>query len=189
MKISIEGNIGSGKSTLLTRLCQEYRIPVFLEPIGEWGEWLDLFYKDPFRWGMSFNLKVLLSFNKWKKNNFVALYERSPLSNRYVFAQLQHDDGNMNALELKLFQNVYDELGWEPEIVIYLRTNPDTSMQRMKTRDRACEKQVELSYIQSVHNKYESLFSSRDNTYIIDGNQDCDAVYKDVVDVLNYILK
>jgi deoxyadenosine/deoxycytidine kinase len=76
MKISIDGNIGCGKSSILERLCKDMRYPVFLEPVKDWTSWLHLFYKDPARWGLSFNIKVLLSFHDWKDNNYIAFYER-----------------------------------------------------------------------------------------------------------------
>ena len=182
-RICIEGNIGSGKSTLLTRICQEKRIPVFLEPVEEWKDWLGVFYKDPARWGLSFNINVLLSFHKWKSNGFKALYERSPLSNRYVFCQLQYNQGKMTTLELDMFQKLYDELSWTPDKVIYIRTDPQISMTRMQKRGRACENSVPLEYIIAVHDMYEELIARPDispKVIIIDGNQDEDDVYHQV---------
>jgi deoxyadenosine/deoxycytidine kinase len=194
MKISIEGNIGSGKSTLISRLCKEKRIPVFLEPVDEWKEWLTLFYTDPTRWGLSFNLHVLLTFNRWKDNAFFAIYERSPLSNRYVFTELGHDEGRLNNLELELFDTMYQKLAWEPDVVIYIRTDPQTSMERMQARARECESCVPLDYLKAIHNKHEKLFctentsveASRSNKKIIviNGNQSADCVYEDVVKAL-----
>lgn len=195
VKISIEGNIGSGKSTVITRLCQEARLPVFLEPVQEWSEWLTMFYKDPCRWGMSFNINVLLSFNKWKNNNFLSIYERSPLSNRYIFSQLQYDKGHMTAIEHKLFEKIYDQLAWTPDVVIYIRTDPSVSQQRMHTRGRECENQVPLEYLEALHNKYEGIFGREqylDAMYLheqnhtckvilVDGNRSQDEVFADVI--------
>jgi len=182
-RICIEGNIGSGKSTLLTKLCQEKRIPVFLEPVEEWKDWLGVFYQDPTRWGLSFNINVLLSFHKWKHNNFKALYERSPLSNRYVFCQLQYNQGKMTSLELDMFQKIYDELSWTPDKIIYIRTDPQVSMSRMQQRGRTCENSVSLEYITAVHNIYEELMARPDiapKVVIIDGNKNSEDVYNQV---------
>lgn len=190
MKISIEGNIGCGKSSLLTRLCQDLRVPVFLEPVDEWKDWLAMFYTDPSRWGMSFNINVLLSFNKWKNNEFTALYERSPLSNRYIFAQLQYDQGRMTDMELKMFEALYDKLAWTPDVVIYIKTDPAVSMERMKLRARSCENEVPFDYIKAIHEKYESLFGTSQHAktphvIIVDGNRSKEAVYKDVAAIMN----
>lgn len=205
-KISIEGNIGSGKSSVISRLCQDIRIPVFLEPVDEWKEWLTLFYKNPGRWGMSFNINVLLSFNKWKNNDFFAVYERSPISNRYIFSQLQYDEGRMNILEKKMFEQLYDQLAWTPDIIIYIRTDPIVSMERMKTRARQCENEVPLEYLTAIHNKYENIFYNPlefckgfyrrlSEQYLIDKEKECvvivvdgnrthDEVYADVLSLV-----
>jgi deoxyadenosine/deoxycytidine kinase len=194
MKISIEGNIGCGKSSVITRLCQEFRIPVFLEPVDEWKEWLSMFYADPNRWGLSFNINVLLSFNKWKNNDFTAIYERSPLSNRYIFAKLQYDQQRMMDIELKMFETLYEKLAWTPDVVIYIQTDPEVSMERMRERGRSCENEVSFDYIKAVHDKYEDLFgqsgsSKRTNkchTIIVNGNRSKDAVYADVAAIVNH---
>lgn len=193
MKISIEGNIGCGKSTLISRLCTDTRLPVFLEPVEEWGEWLSMFYADPARWGMLFNTKVLMSFSKWKNNDFAAIYERSPVSNRYVFCQLQCDQGKVSQLELDLFDEIYKQVAWLPDAIIYVRTDPHISLQRMQKRARKCEEKVPLDYLQSVHQKYEDIVSKCENrdgvlmlngtctVIVIDGNRGADEVYQDVL--------
>lgn len=202
MKISIDGNIGSGKSTVMSRICQELRIPVFLEPVDEWKEWLKLFYTDTTRWGMSFNLKVLLSFNKWKANSFFSVYERSPMSNRYIFAQLQSENQEMNALETEMFHELYKKLAWTPDVVIYIRTEPKTSWERMTRRARDCENSVPLEYLTALHNKYEKLFANEfiengvgSNTksnnckvFTVDGNQHADVVYEQVASIIKTLI-
>jgi deoxynucleoside kinase len=196
MKISIDGNIGSGKSTVMSRICQELRMPVFLEPVDEWKDWLKLFYTDTTRWGMSFNLKVLMSFNKWKYINVPAVYERSPMANRYVFAQLQSENNEMNDLETALFHELYKNFAWTPDVVIYIRTDPEVSMERMKQRARDCENCVPLEYLKAVHEKYEKLYASPVvnpkltinneicKVFTVDGNQDADYVYNQVVSII-----
>lgn len=191
MKISIDGNIGCGKTSVLSRICQDARIPVFLEPVNDWKDWLTLYYQDPSRWGFSFNVKVLLSFNQWAQNNFKALYERSPISNKYVFADLQKDDGKMNALECSLFDDIYEKLAWCPDVIIYIRTDPEVCMERMKKRARDCESQVPFEYIQTIHNKYENLYIQgtvalpSTKIVVIDGNQDFDNVLRDVLNAIS----
>jgi deoxyadenosine/deoxycytidine kinase len=188
MKISIDGNIGVGKSTVLSKLCCDLRIPTFLEPVNEWTDWLDEFYKDPSRWGLSFNLKVLLSFAKWKDNHFLSLYERSPLANCYVFREIQREEGTMNLLESNLYDELYKKLAWTPDIVIYIKVDPCISMQRMKKRSRSCEDKVPLSYIEKVHEKYEQLFvrGTLENcrVIVVDGNRDFEEVYEDILNIV-----
>lgn len=193
MKISIDGNIGCGKTSVMKRLNDELRIPIFLEPLQRWHEFLTLFYQDPNKWALPFNLEVLNSFHDWKQNQFPALYERSPLSCRHVFAQLNHESNHIHALEMKVFDKIYKELGWYPDVIIYIQTDPTTAMARMQKRARECESQVSLDYIQKVHDKYQDLFKSSNGKYtasttihIIDGNQDAHKVFEDVKKLVLY---
>ena len=181
MKISIDGNIGCGKSSLLSKLCQETRFPVFLEPVNDWKDLLTLFYEDPSRWGLSLNTKIL-SFHKFKNNDFESLYERSPISNRYIFCELQYEQNKMNEVEYKLFDDIYKQLCWTPDLIIYIRTSPEVSMERMRKRNRDCEINVSFEYIKAIHEKYEDLVkSNKYNIKIIDGNQTPEQVYNDTV--------
>merc|ERR1711907_427602 len=47
VRVCIDGNIGAGKSTILRQLASEY--PVREEPLDDWGDLLDAYYKDPKR--------------------------------------------------------------------------------------------------------------------------------------------
>lgn len=188
MKISIESNISGGKSTLLSRIQKNTRIPVFLEPVDSWTM-ISSFYEDRKRWGFTFNLEVLLSMATWKHNNFLSIYERSPLSCLEVFAQLQVDDGSMTKGEMDIFLRLYQQFGWAQDCVIYLDTSPEVCFQRMKNRDRECENKVTLEYLAKVHAKHASMIESikhkSTRLFIIDGNRDSDVVYRDVLQIVS----
>lgn len=185
MKITIEGNIGSGKTSVLQKIFERKRIPIFLEPVDtDWKEGLSLFYSDPIRWGFTFNLAVLNSYAQYKDNKFKAIYERSPLTCRNVFAQLQYDNNSMSKYEFELFDDFYKRLAWEPDTVIYIRTPPEVCLERMNRRARECENNVPLTYLQSVHDKHEALFMSSNSKIkiiVIDGNQIAEKVYDDII--------
>lgn len=193
MKIVIEGNIGGGKSTILNMISQRTRIPIFLEPVDtDWKQGLEYFYNDNARWGFTFNLNVLMTYNKWKDNNFQAIYERCPLASKEVFSQLQFDSGKMTKYENDLYQEFYDKLAWEPDVVIYIKTSPETCYKRMNTRGRECETEVPLSYLQDVDKKYEQLCNTiKTKTdiklYVVNGEAGIEQVYEDVMSIVNNI--
>lgn len=193
MKIAVEGNIGCGKSTVLRRISERTRLPIFLEPVDtDWKEGLELFYSDNQRWGFTFNMNVLNTYAQYKQNSFKAVYERSPLSCKHVFSQLQFESGKMLTYENSLFTEFYHKLAWEPDVMIYIQTPPKMCQQRMNLRARECEKEVPIEYLQSVHDKYEQLLTaclrpdSRIKTYIIDGTQDQETVYNKVMEIINF---
>ncbi len=189
MKISIEGNIASGKSTLVSRLQQTTRIPVFLEPVNNWTL-LDKFYEDQTRWGFTFNTEVLLSMHKWKTNNYNSIYERSPNSCRFVFAQLMFDDGILTKEELVLFDKLFEGYGWDQDAIIYVRTPPEICYQRMHQRGRECESNVSLEYLQKLDKAHDFMLDllQKQKPEIkiieIDGIACADDVYKNVLTIL-----
>jgi deoxyadenosine/deoxycytidine kinase len=189
MKISIEGGIASGKSTLLNTLQQVTRLPVFLEPIWTWT-FLDKFYEDQQRWGFTFNLQVIMSMYKWRNNTYDSLYERSPLSCRHVFTQLQYDNEYLTKDELELFDMALKTFSWDQDAIIYIKTDPNTCFDRMHKRNRECEEKVSLKYLQDLHDKHETMIEWIQNNkkdikvFIVDGNKNANEVFDCVLKLL-----
>lgn len=190
MKIAIEANIGAGKSTLMKNLFEKDRVTIFQEPVSDW-QFLSKFYEDPSRWGLTFNLEVLMTFQQWKDITFNALIERSPLSCRYVFTQLQYDNQQITADELALFDKLFNNMAWFPDVIIYIDTSPSMCFERMQKRGRECESCVPLEYLQSVDEKYQVMLSIAKNNnvkvYVVDGSQDQESVYNDVKALLQQL--
>ena len=185
MKIVIDGNIGCGKTTMIKQLNDDIRIPIFLEPLHKWNELLTLFYKDPAKWAFPFNLEVLLTFNEWKDNTFPAIYERNPLSCRYVFTDQNYDSGHIHRVELEIFKKLYKQLSWNPDVLIYIQTDPEICYKRMQERGRGCESEVSLEYLKDIHNKYEKLvLDCNIPVYIINGNKEKKQVYEQILQIV-----
>ena len=183
MKISIDGNIGAGKTTVLKQLACEYK--VILEPVEEWKDYLTRFYQDPIRWGFCFNLKVLCSFAPWKSTKDFVLFERSPNACKEVFTQMHFEDGNMDELEMRTFNEIYSNVGWKPDILIYIQSNPENCLTRIKTRGRESEQNITLEYLQKVHKKYELLASNTPHLYVIDAEKNPEKVLSEVKKIIN----
>ena len=189
MKISIEANIGAGKTTILNRLRDETNIPIFLESVDSW-KMIKPFYSDKSRWGFAFNLEVLYSMSKYKDYTFPSVYERSPKSNHDVFARLLVDDNSMTQDEFDLYHKMYDEFSWSQEVMIYIHTSPIVCYERMKNRDRECERHVSIDYVQRIHDKHEEMIhnivNSNPRTIIhqVDGNCDKETIYQNVASIV-----
>ncbi len=175
----VEGNIGAGKSTFLMILKQYLNLQVVPEPCDKWQtitgghNLLDQFYRDPKRWGYTFQTYAFITRVMQKEraeqvNNFgVQIVERSVFSDRYCFAQNSHELGFMTAMEWELYKEWFE---WvlhnyikPPQGFIYLRTNPDICYERLKKRNRHEEETVSLEYLQSLHNKHEAWLVERQN--------------------------
>jgi deoxyadenosine/deoxycytidine kinase len=202
MRIAIDGNIACGKSTLMQSLHQKIGLAIRVEPIANWYPILTKFYDDPSGWALSMNLQVMITFAQWKNDQGVVLYERCPRACRDVFTALNIEGGFMDPLQGTLFDKLYEQMGWEPDVLIYLRTEPKNCMERLKTRARECESSVTLEYEQALHNKYEAMAHSMQNqiemnhtgaknstshcsrVFIVNGDQSIETVYNDVVRIL-----
>lgn len=189
MIISIDANIGAGKTTILNRLSREFNIDVFLEPVDEWTSILDKYYNNKSRWGLTLNLTVLNSFNKMYNNinKEVSLFERSQLSCKYIFMKSGIDNGLFTPEEINVFDYYFNIINKNPDVIIYIKTDPEVAFNRIIKRGRECESSIELEYIKDIDDKYNdfiSKISKSINTVIIDGNRDHDSVYNDIVTFL-----
>ena len=179
--ITLDGNIGAGKSTLLEAI--KTLIPsvnVIPEPVGAWlsltnsdGEsLLKLFYKDKRRWAYTFQNAAILTrlldtqhiLKEWSHTPGklpIIITERSVLTDRYIFAEMLHKNGDLDDLEWQLYLKWYEAYAKDLPIrgIIHLNTSASTSRDRIKLRGREGEESIELAYLEQLdaqHNKWVS---------------------------------
>lgn len=172
--LSVEGNIGAGKSTFLYKIAQSLGCPLLLEPCHEWQDinghnLLSEFYKDIKRWAYSFQLYAFLTRIESIEKKIAAndgpffISERSIFADRYVFAQVCHQEGKMNELEWNMYKKWFD---WTllrknkvllPSGIIYLQVDPAISYHRIELRGREEEKGISFDYL-NLLDKYHRLW-------------------------------
>ena len=172
--VTIMGNIGSGKSTLIKYL-QDFNYHVIQEPVEKWSEWLTLFYTDPKQYSFSFQMKVLIDFSQLIKDvkDDIIIIERSPIESKEIFAKTLFQDNMIKDIEYNLLCDYHDVFAWKPNIIIYLKSSPVTCSNRIKSRNRGCEHDIELSYLQKLNNNYDSFIANNKDIPIltIDANR------------------
>jgi len=192
MRISIEGSIASGKTEALRTLRETFpSIPCFTEPLDEWGDLLDLYYKDKVTWCLPFSLKVLLSFRK-SNGAPISFVERSPLSCKSVFTQMLVDDGIMNQRQFDVFKQYHEIIGWLPDAIIYIDTPAASCLERMEQRGRACEGEIDLQFLRRLEFAYESMLKQETHgirVIRIDGTKPKSEVAAGVVQAVNDLLR
>ncbi len=184
---SIEGNIGAGKTTILKIIGKKFDDVTFVEePVSQWqnlggDNLLEKFYKDPERWGFTFEfysmlskIKCLLKASESEKN--IVIIERSLLSNK-IFFDISKDMNKLNDLEYGMLintynfymQNIYPMLNG----IIYLNTPVDLCVQRIIQRNRGEEVNVDKNYLLMLKDKFDELSNySTIPSLVIDGNFD-----------------
>jgi thymidine kinase len=188
MKVCIVGNIGCGKSKVLSALGKNHGFRIKLEPVDEWTELLRLYYDDPKRWALTLNLKTLMSYTAHADAEQLVAYERSPECCKNVFFELSKME-MMTPQEIGVYERVYDYVKWTAYHYIYIQTSPEICFDRMKKRGRSCEENVDVNYLQKIHDLYENwiLTEFHENPYrvsYVDGDADELSVYQQVIDII-----
>jgi deoxyadenosine/deoxycytidine kinase len=183
MRIVIDGNIGCGKTTLMKLLETEYS-NVYPEPVEKWMNWLKKYYTDMNKNSLGFQL-VVLKAHMDNINIPSGIFERSPLSCQEVFGNILYHDNILDTLEYNLCYDYYKSYGWMPDIVIYLKCDPEICLKRIIERNRESEDTIPLEYLQKIHNNYEKLYSSSPvKTFIIDAEKNEQQILEDVKHIL-----
>jgi len=164
MYISIEGVIGVGKTTLARLLQERFQAELLLEVFEE-NPFLSKFYEDRARYAFQTQIFFLLS-RYHQQNRFVpdVLKSGKNLITDYTFAKdALFARINLQGDELEMYYNVHDALAEKiplPELVVYLRADTPTLMQRIARRDRPYERQMEEAYIAMLNKAYEDFFEN-----------------------------
>ena len=182
--IFVEGNIGTGKSTFLTHLSKHCK--VILEPVDEWTQMknangkniLEEFYSDPARNAYLFQSIAFRSRMKNIVNRDDCFIERSIYTDRNVFAKTCREDGLIGDIEWHDYVSWFDWLATEfqvkPKGFVYLRCEPEVSLERIKKRNRSGEENISLEYLKKLHTKHDDWLLNEigNRVLVIDVNED-----------------
>ena len=179
--ISVEANIGAGKSTFLKEFGEKWPnlFNIIYEPLEDWqkkfsdvdNNILGMFYGDIERWSYTFQSNAFITriqkYEREKKDNKINLTERSVYSDNKLFAQMLREDGKMNDIEWKLYENWFNWLSGtfkaKPESIIYLRCDPQIAYERVKKRQRSEEDTISLEYLTRLHEFHDNwLLNEKD---------------------------
>lgn len=183
---SVEGGIGAGKTTWLDRVIAAIKtgryganlhVVLAKEPVETWQNIgvFERFLSNQKRWAAYFqNLTYATRVIEWDRAyeealdivksdagaRVIVLLERSPFSDRYFFAELQHEMGNIDDVEWAAYMLWF--VFWcrvAPSTIdfcLWLKTDVAEAVKRMKIRDRKGENDAyDDSYLRQLHGKHE----------------------------------
>jgi deoxyadenosine/deoxycytidine kinase len=178
LRIGIVGNIGVGKSTLVDAAQNEPLNEILLsilpnrtgkEKIYSFQEEfnpkvLDAFYKDPVKNAFIAQIEFfngrLDRQKKISKCNGIVLEDRTLHEDYYIFGTAQKILGNMTDEEFLAYQRTFElmtEKVPEPDLIVYLKSDVDTLMERLQQRGRESEKNIPAKYIKLLNELYEKF--------------------------------
>lgn len=170
--IIVDGVVGSGKTTLMNILTKELGLKGFEEPVTD-NPILGKFYHDRQRY--AFPLQIFFLNRRFKMlkdaqdKNEASIMDRS-IYGDVIFAKLLHDGGDMDNDEFNLYQellaNMLDHIE-APRLMIYLRCDVDTAIDRIVKRGRDYEQIVERDYWERLNKEYEDYFKAYDLSPIL----------------------
>lgn len=160
--IAIEGVIGVGKTTL-ARYLQDALSAELLMEVFEENPFLSDFYADRARYAFQTQIFFLLSRYRQQHQVIPRAIKHSPLVSDYLFAK-DWLFAHLNLVndELSVYENVYTALAERipnPTLVVYLKANVDTLMDRIAVRDRPYERNMAREYITALSGAYDNLFT------------------------------
>ncbi|PAB55746.1 deoxynucleoside kinase [Anaeromicrobium sediminis] len=159
--IVIDAIVGAGKTTLGQTLERHLGIQLYRElnnPDTE--ELLNKFYADKKRWAFTLQIHFLNQrFAQIKeihrKNG--GLLDRSIFGDR-IFAEMLMEDGYMSEEEFHTYTTLLDNMlehAQNPSLLVFIKCDVDTAIERIKQRNRGLEGKVERKYWERLHEKYE----------------------------------
>jgi deoxyguanosine kinase len=162
MYIAIEGVIGVGKTTLARLLQPAFQSTLLLEVFEE-NPFLSDFYADRQRYAFQTQVFFLLSrYHQQRRAVSAALGGGANLLSDYTFEKdALFARINLQGDELEMYYRVHEALAEKippPDLIVYLRASTDVLMQRISSRDRPYERNMERAYIAELNNAYENFF-------------------------------
>ncbi len=162
MYIAIEGVIGVGKTTLARLLQPAFQSALVLEVFEE-NPFLSDFYSDRQRYAFQTQIFFLLSrYYQQRRSVPEILQGGEALITDYTFAKdALFARINLAGDELEMYYRVHDALAEKiplPNLIVFLRADIEVLMQRIASRDRPYERNMEIDYMNQLIKAYDDFF-------------------------------
>jgi deoxyguanosine kinase len=163
MYLAIEGVIGVGKTTLARLLQPIFQAELYLE-VFEQNPFLSDFYSDRQRYAFQTQIFFLLSrYHQQRRISSQAMLGNVQIIADYTFTKdTLFARINLKGDELEMYYRVHQALAEKislPNLIVYLRADTETLMQRIAVRDRTYERNMDKSYIEELNQVYDHFFA------------------------------
>lgn len=159
--VSIAGNIGVGKSTLVGILADAFGWQPYYEVVAD-HPYLNDYYRDQERWG--FHSQIWFLSQRFEQQQEIAdtpisvVQDRSMYEDYEVFVKGLLEQGILSHRDFRTYRRLYQALTHSvaaPTLMIYLRAEASTLLQRIGNRARFAERQIAPEYLEQLNHRYE----------------------------------
>lgn len=174
-KIAVSGNIGVGKSTICNFLHSKLANSDMYPENFEKNTYLAKFYDEMSKIGTQaynrYAYHVQIEFLKQRiareklcaprSQNKISIIDRCILEDKYIFAENQRRQNIMNENEYLKYEKYFNQHTQDIEnidLLIYLRADVPTLLQRIKNRGRAIEDNLDVVYLEQLNDLYDNHF-------------------------------
>lgn len=166
--ICVEGVIGVGKTTLTRMISQRLSFESVLE-IVEDNPFLVDFYKDRRRW--AFQTQIFFLMSRYTQQNYISkMINQKNIVSDYIFEKDRiFAELNLEGDQLWLYDKIFDVLETKivhPDLIVYLKASIETVLKRIELRDRTFEREINVSYLESLSNAYDGFFKKYNGKYV-----------------------
>lgn len=194
--LAVAGNLGVGKTTLVELVSRASGFEPHYE-LAEENPYLARFYHDMRAWGFHSQLFFLVKRSEQHRrlasSAATAVQDRTIYEDAEIWARNLYERGQMADEDYRLYSDLYEELCRglpPPDLVLYLAASTTTLHQRIATRGRSFEADIDTGYVARLNERYEEWAADFDRCPLVRLETDqLDLVHspQDRAAVLNFI--
>ncbi|RMF54415.1 hypothetical protein D6745_05345 [Candidatus Woesearchaeota archaeon] len=142
---------------------------------------LQNFYENPERYAFEFQVEFLNERlrrqDEIARHKGIVLEDRTLREDYHIFGKAQRIQGNMTPEQFAIYEKTFRLMSARippPDLLVYLKADVDTLMERIANRGRGAEQAIPREYIATLNELYEEWIVSYDASpvLVINANQD-----------------
>ena len=145
MRIEITGVLGTGKTTIASLINQNWTIHEDFDT----NPFLPFFYQDTAKYAFETEFSFLLQhYHQIKKSSLQNQVCDFALIQDLAYGKMGLDDNRFKIFK-RTYQIIIEEINY-PNLLIYLKCEPQIILQRIKNRGRQNERNIDVSFIKAI---------------------------------------